>query len=135
MKPFNINFLDHVAIYVEDMNASIEWYRKVLGLKKYKLDKWGDFPIFMLAGKSGLAIFPANLKDSKIDQNSRNVRIEHLAFNVSNEDFTKAQSHFKSLNISFNFQDHHYFHSVYLKDPDGHKVELTSIMVDEESFY
>jgi len=35
MKPFNINFLDHVAIYVNDMDVSIEWYSKVLGLKKY----------------------------------------------------------------------------------------------------
>jgi len=67
MVPFNINFLDHVAIYVKDMTISIEWYRTILGLKKYQLEQWGDFPIFMLAGKSGLAIFPANLKDKKID--------------------------------------------------------------------
>lgn len=135
MKSFKINFLDHVAIYVKDMSVSTEWYSKVLGLKKYQLEKWGDFPIFMLAGKSGLAIFPANLKDTKTDQNSRNVRIEHFAFNVSIKDFEKAQNHFLSLDIPFDFQDHHNFHSIYLKDPDGHKVELTTIMVDEDSFY
>lgn len=135
MHPFNINFLDHVAIYVEDMDVSIDWYSKVLGLKKYQLEEWGDFPIFMLSGKSGLAIFPANLDYEKKNQLSRNVKIDHFAFNVSNHDFLKAQEHFNALKISFDFQDHQYFHSIYLKDPDGHKVELTTIRVDESTFY
>jgi catechol 2,3-dioxygenase-like lactoylglutathione lyase family enzyme len=135
MKPFNINFLDHVAIYVKDMEVSINWYAKVLGLKKYQLEKWGAFPVFMMTNKTGVAIFPANLNHDKINPESRNVRIEHFAFNVTNDDFIKAQNHFKNLNIPFEFQDHHYFHSIYLRDPDNHKVELTTIMVDEDSFY
>lgn len=135
MKHFDINFLDHVAIYVEDMERSIKWYAQHLGLKKYQPKEWGEFPVFMLSGKSGLAIFPARLEDTKIDPDSRNVRIEHLAFNVTNENFNKAQEYFNESGISFDFQDHHYFHSIYLRDPDGHKVELTTIMVDEVSFY
>ena len=135
MKPFKINFLDHVAIYVADMQRSINWYATNLGLKKYQPKEWGEFPVFMLAGKSGLAIFPARTEDTKIDQDSRNVRIEHFAFNVTKKDFIKAQDYFKSIGQSYIFQDHHYFHSIYLRDPDGHKVELTSIVVDEASFY
>jgi len=135
MKPFNINSLDHVAIYVKDMEVSIEWYRRVLGLKKYQLKEWGKYPIFMLAEKSGIAIFPANLDHEKINLASRNVKIDHFAFNVSNKDFKKAQTHFNALHETFEFQDHHYFHSIYLKDPDNHKVELTTIMVDENEFY
>ena len=135
MKPFNINFLDHVAIYVEDMDRSIAWYSKHLGLKKYQPKEWGDFPVFMLTGKSGLAIFPARLEDDKLNPDSRNVRIEHLAFNVSNQDFEKAQEYFRNSGMAFDFQDHHYFHSIYLRDPDGHKVELTTIVVDEKTFY
>jgi catechol 2,3-dioxygenase-like lactoylglutathione lyase family enzyme len=135
MKPFNINFLDHVAIRVKDLNVSIVWYSKVLGLKKYQLEKWGEFPVFMLSGKSGIALFPANLDHEKLNLSSRNVKIDHFAFNVSNEDFEKAQNHFKSLGEPFQFQDHHYFHSIYLKDPDNHTVELTTLLVDEADFY
>ena len=135
MKPFNINFLDHLAIRVKDMDVSIDWYSKVLSLKKYQLEKWGDFPIFMLAGKSGIAIFPANSEHKKLNQESRNIKIDHFAFNVSNDDFEKAQKHFKSIGETFQFQDHHYFHSIYLKDPDNHTVELTTLLVDEEEFY
>jgi len=76
----------------------------------------------MLSGKSGLAIIPANLENEKINQFSRNVKIDHFAFNVSNEDFIKAQDYFKSIDVSFHFQDHHYYRSIYLKDPDNHTV-------------
>jgi len=135
MNPFNINFLDHVAIRVKDMDVSIEWYNRVMGLKKYQLEKWGEFPVFMLSGKTGIAIFPSNLNDEKCNQLSRNVKIDHFAFNVSNEDFKKAQKYFNEINVPFEFQDHHYFHSIYLKDPDNHTVELTTLLVDEEEFF
>jgi len=135
MKPFHINFLDHVAIRVKDMDISIAWYSKILGLKKYQLEKWGEFPVFMLSGKSGIAIFPANLEAEKPNLESRHIKIDHFAFNVSNEDFKKAQIYFKSIDETFHFQDHHYFHSVYLKDPDNHTVELTTLLVDADEFY
>ncbi|MEZ4794777.1 MAG: VOC family protein [Flavobacteriaceae bacterium] len=51
--PFHIDFLDHVALRVRDLEVSVAWYEKVLGLKKYQLPEWGPFPIFMLSGKSG----------------------------------------------------------------------------------
>jgi len=120
---------------VKDLSVSAEWYAKVLGLKKYQLSEWGDFPIFMLAGKSGIALFPANLDDPILNRESRNVKIDHFAFNVSNEDFEKARILYDELHLDYNFQDHHYFHSIYTKDPDGHVVELTTIVVDEDTFY
>ena len=135
MFPFNINFLDHVAIRVKNMDISIEWYGRVMGLKKYQLEKWGEFPIFMLSGKSGVAIFPSNLNDEKCNQLSKNIKIDHFAFNVSNDDFKKAQHYFNDINEPFEFKDHHYLHSIYLKDPDQHTVELTTLLIDEEAFF
>tara|TARA_R110000744_G_scaffold55307_28_gene116929 strand:- start:2247 stop:2669 length:423 start_codon:yes stop_codon:yes gene_type:complete len=130
-----INFLDHVAIRVADLDASAKWYEKVLGLKRYQLPEWGDFPIFLLSGKSGIALFPANLADTKLEPTSKNVKIDHFAFNVSNENFEKAKKRYVELNLEFNIQDHNYFDSIYTKDLDGHTVELTTIKVDEREFY
>ncbi len=135
MKPFDINFLDHVAIRVKNINSSINWYSKVLGLTIYKLEEWGEFPVFMLSGKSGIAIFPATLDEDKLPMNSKNIKIDHFAFNVSNKDFIKAKAYFNEINEAFTFQDHHYFHSIYLKDPDNHTVELTTLIIDENQFY
>lgn len=135
MPDFSISFLDHVAIHVKDMEISAKWYEEVLGLKKYQLEKWGDFPIFMLAGKTGVAIFPAKLDDPILDPNSNHVKIDHFAFQVTQEDYAKAKKHYQDLGISFHEKDHHYFHSIYTFDPDGHTVELTTLMMDENDFY
>lgn len=130
-----IEFLDHVAIRVKDMDVSAEWYQEVLGLKKYQLPKWGDYPIFLLSGKSGIALFPANSHDIELESNSNNVKIDHFAFNVTKENFEKAKKRYTELNLEFTIKDHYYFHSMYTEDPDGHTVELTTIMVDENDFY
>lgn len=135
MSDFKINFLDHVAIRVKDIDLSAAWYEKVLGLKKYEVDAWGPFPIFMLAGKTGVALFPANADDPKLEAYSKNVKIDHFAFNINQDDFKKAQSKYDNLGLSYTFQDHVYFHSLYTKDPDGHTVELTTLVVDESRFY
>jgi len=132
---FEINFLDHIAIRVKDMEASALWYQKVLGLRIVKVAKWDPYPIFLLAGKTGIALFPANLDDPEFDSKSRNVKIDHYAFNVSNENFKKALVHYTVLGVDHHVADHHYFHSVYIKDPDGHTVELTTLVVDESEFY
>lgn len=135
MVDFQLDFLDHVAIRVKDIDASVTWYKKVLGLKRYQLPEWGDFPIFMLSGKTGIALFPANTNDPKLEPTSKNVKIDHFAFQVSNEAFAKARKHYENLGLSYSFQDHHYFHSIYTKDLDGHTVELTTLVVNADTFY
>ncbi|WP_338794096.1 VOC family protein [Bernardetia sp. MNP-M8] len=132
---FEIDFLDHVAIRVKDIEASIKWYEKVLGLKKYQLKEWGGFPVFMLANKSGIALFPANTKDSLLDSESKNVKIDHFAFNVNTENFEKAKVRYQNLGLDFTIEDHHYFHSIYTQDIDGHTVELTTLVVNPREFY
>ena len=88
--PIKIEFLDHVAIRVKDIEDSACWYEEVLGLKRIQFSEWGDFPIFMLQGKSGVALFPANLSDAELVSKSKNVKIDHFAFNVNRENFEKA---------------------------------------------
>jgi len=134
MKPFQINFLDHVAIKVRDINVSIEWYERVLGLKRCILPEWGNYPVLMLAGKTGVAIFPLKLSEVSSIKNIE-AKIDHFAFNVTKDDFEAAKFHYEKIRQEYQFQDHIYFHSIYTKDPDGHTVELTTIMNDDNSVY
>ena len=130
---FSIDGLDHVAIRVKDIDLSCEWYARVLGLKRYDVEAWGPFPVFMLSGQSGVAIFPSD--GQSLEAYPRALRIDHFAFRVDSKSFREAQEHFNAQGIDFIFQDHIHFHSVYLKDPDGHTVELTTLIGEAKDFY
>ena len=129
---FKIEGLDHVAIRVKDLDTSANWYHEVLGLKRYLLPEWGSYPIMMLANRSGVALFPENPKTPDADKSQV---VDHFAFNVTNEDFQNAITRYDQLKLSYTIQDHVYFRSIYTKDPDGHTVELTTLVVDPDTFY
>lgn len=131
----NLQFLDHVAIRAADLEKSAAWYEKVLGLKRYTFKEWGAFPIFMLSGKCGVAIFPADTSLPAITKEYKGAKIDHFAFNVDHENFENAKIKYDELELEYNIQDHTFFKSIYTKDPDGHTVELTTIIVKEEDFY
>ncbi|NNK81076.1 MAG: VOC family protein [Flavobacteriales bacterium] len=132
---FQIDFLDHVAIRVKSLSRSAQWYEEVLGLKKYEIPEWGKYPIFMMSGRTGVALFPARRSHPRFIRGSKNVRIDHFAFNISEENFQRAKDRLENLRIRFKEQDHIYFKSLYFHDPDGHEVELTTLRVKPEDFY
>ena len=131
---FNLQSIDHVAIRAMDVEASVDWYRKVLGLIRYEIPEWKPYPVFMMGKGFGVAIFPATDGPAPTDLKRRMVRIDHFAFKISREDFDAALKHYDQLGLSYNVQDHTYFHSVYTNDPDGHTVELTTLVVAEADF-
>lgn len=135
MSKFKIGHIDHVAIRASNPKESIKWYAEVMGLKELRADAWGSYPVFMVSGEIGVAIFPAKEKAPLSAEKSTLTGIDHFAFRLDNENFLLAQNTFRSLNIPFQFKDHTYFHSMYLKDPDNHIVELTTLLVDPKDFY
>lgn len=128
------DFLDHVGIRVKDMANSTQWYLKVLDSKKYKLQEWGGALIFMFSGKSGISLFPANTDDVALDQGSKNVKIDHFAFNVNRDNFQKALERYQELGLECTVKEHQSFDSVHTQDPDVHMLELTTLKVDSAEF-
>lgn len=135
LEMIQLRFLDHVAIRVADIERSASWYESIYGMKRFAPEEWKPFPVFMLAGKCGVAIFPAQLSHSVDSTQLKGIKIDHFAFNVNRENFHLARQHYEALGIEYDFQDHTFFHSIYTLDPDGHKVELTTCVVNEEEFY
>ena len=128
---FRVRRIDHVALTVKDIAASVAWYREILGLERRHENVWGSTPAMMYAGETGVALFPAstpNLKPAPERQNSAVMR--HLAFQVDRDNFLRAQAELRARGISFTFEDHAIAHSIYLNDPDGYEIELTTYDLD-----
>ena len=121
---FKINNLDHVAILVEDKDVSISWYRDVLGLRLYEVKEWGEWPVFLIAGKTGVALFPKQ----EVNKDKDPVEVDHFAFGIEQTELRKAIDSFDDQGIEYLFKDHTHYHSVYLTDPDNHTVELTALV-------
>jgi catechol 2,3-dioxygenase-like lactoylglutathione lyase family enzyme len=119
---FRTQGLDHVAISVTDQERSEGWYREVLGLERVYEEAWGDVPIMLVQGESGIALFPTR----QGADGEPAVRILHIAFRVDRANFEAAQEALGDREIPFRFSDHGVSHSIYFEDPDGHELELTT---------
>ncbi len=117
--------IDHVAIRATDPERSARWYGEVLGLARVSVPEWEPYPIMMLSGEQGIAIFPADKVPDPSQATGTPARIDHIAFRVDADNFLRAQQHLQNLDIPFTIQDHIYFHSIYIHDPDHHQIELT----------
>ena len=122
--PFKIDFIDHVAIRVKNMNHSIQWYENTLGMEVFQPEEWKPFPCFMRINNFGVALFPAREYSGTVESGP-SVFIDHFAFRVTRDEFLKAKNHYKTLKLDYQIQNHIYFESIYVRDPDGHTVELT----------
>jgi catechol 2,3-dioxygenase-like lactoylglutathione lyase family enzyme len=124
---FRIDRIDHVALTVGDVERSIAWYRDVLGLERRHAEVWGRVPAMMCAGETCVALFPAG---SAGEGASSKPTMRHLAFHVDRDNFLRAQADLRGRGIPFTFEDHQISHSIYLNDPDGYEIELTTYDVE-----
>jgi len=123
---FEIDTLDHVALSVRDLERSARWYADVLGFKRLHEGKWNGIPIFVGNDAAAVALFPASEEIGSASVDHAAVRTLHFAFRTDRENFLRAQDELKKRAISFEFQDHEISHSIYFRDPDGHKIEITT---------
>ncbi|MBA2566629.1 MAG: VOC family protein [Thermoleophilaceae bacterium] len=126
MGRFDNRGLDHVAIGVADVERSQRFYEETLGLERVH-EAW-DVPIVMAAEGTGVAIFPKELHPSSTPDSveAPAVRILHIAFRLDRAGFDSARSELAEMGVQARFSDHGISHSLYLRDPDGHQIELTT---------
>jgi catechol 2,3-dioxygenase len=121
-----LQHIDHVAITVSDMARALAWYRDVLGLERRHEEEWGDVPTMVCAGETCVALFPSDLPDPRPVAVRETVSMRHFAFRADRENFLEARKRFRDLGIEFESADHGIAQSVYISDPDGHRIEITT---------
>ena len=118
----NLEQIDHVALRCASLEVTKDWYIRTLGFEEVYPGKWGGVPVFLRLGSTFLTLFP-----QKGDEAGSAGRLWHFALRAKTyEDFRLAQSELQARGVSFQFRDHEIAHSVYLNDPDGVLLEITT---------
>jgi len=123
---FALEGIDHVALAVLDVPASVRWFEDVLGLKRWHQDAWGDSPAVVGAGTTALALFRVQSDAPEPPPGRHVLAMRHIAFRADAENFARAQRDLAKRKILFTFQDHGISHSIYFRDPNGHEIEITT---------
>lgn len=123
---FRMEGLDHVALLVRDVEQSVRWYERVLHLRRQHEAVWGSSPAIVAVGGTSLALFRVQSPSPHRPPGRDTLCVRHVAFRVDQENFRAAQAELRQQGIAFEFQDHQIAHSIYLHDPDGHQIELTT---------
>jgi catechol 2,3-dioxygenase-like lactoylglutathione lyase family enzyme len=114
--------LDHVGLVVADIPRSVRWYQEVLGLRRAHEEAWGDFPAVLEANGSGVALFPkGDGRPIPADDPMR-----HVGFRTSRRGLETAKAELRDRGIAFEEGDYGVAWSIYLPDPDGYQVEITT---------
>jgi catechol 2,3-dioxygenase-like lactoylglutathione lyase family enzyme len=116
--------IDHVALSVRDVERAAQWYIDVLGFERRHEGMWDGIPVFIGKGTTSLALFPVRARSTS--SGAADVRMLHLALRANWQNFLAAQDELKRRGIEFEFQDHEISYSIYFRDPDGHKLEITT---------
>ena len=123
---FTVDSIDHVEVFVQDIEAGIRWYSDVLGLKE--VARWDPHPVMIGAGGTMLALFKAKAEPSLDEHHSvgEGPNWHLVAWRTTKEGFEAAQRHLTKCGVMFSGPiDHGSARSIYFSDPDGHRLEIT----------
>ena len=122
-----VDHLDHIALTVADLRRSVDWYHSVLGLER-RFEQW-ETPVMMCAGNTCIALFPdvQSHSGSGVYTPPGRIGVRHFAFRIDRDMFAHAREVLRERGIDFDFENRDDIAlSLYLRDPDGYLVELTT---------
>lgn len=115
--------IDHVAITVTDLSRAAEWYEKVFRLEI--VHKWKTT---WMIGNDLIRLGLFLVSDGKpVPDLGKQIAIQHFAFHIDAVGFIGIQSFLKELGIEYEGpEDSGIAYSIFVNDPDGHQVEVTT---------
>ena len=107
--------LNHITIAASDLERSLDFYINALGFKGHVKWKQGAY---LSLGDLWLCL--------SVDKPDEKSDYSHIAFSISQQDFTDFSQKLIQLDIAQWKKNKSEGDSLYLLDPDGHKLEIHS---------
>jgi catechol 2,3-dioxygenase-like lactoylglutathione lyase family enzyme len=125
-KPVDARCIDHVNISVSDLDASIEFYRSVLGAELKEQGGGEGTRWAILGARDRFYVCFFECRNGSFKEND--VHINHVGFVVDDIDETVRRIHALGYRIEFNDAPLQWprSRSAYLRDPDGILIEFTN---------
>jgi catechol 2,3-dioxygenase-like lactoylglutathione lyase family enzyme len=120
--------IDHIAIAVPDLERTMAWYRDLLGFERRHAEQWNGVPAFIGLGTTAIALFPRD--ESSAAPSSGGGSMLHLALRASRAEFEQAKEELKGRAIPFRFEDHGIAQSIYFRDLNDLRLEITTYETD-----
>jgi catechol 2,3-dioxygenase-like lactoylglutathione lyase family enzyme len=118
-----ITHIDHVGLNVTDLQRSADWYCRVFGFEI--IHKWTTtWMVGRALMRLGLFQRPGAKPVADLDNT---IAMTHLAFQMGPQEFAAVQQELTRLGVPFDPpEDTGIAYSVFVSDPDGHQVEVTT---------
>jgi glyoxylase I family protein len=127
MRNFQITGIDHIVVRTADLPRALAFYRDVLGLVVER--EQADLGLIQLrAGRSLIDLIPADPADRA---DPRRPNIDHFALGVSPFDEAALRAHLTARQVpvveaGLRYGAEGEGPSLYVRDPDGNRIELKS---------
>ncbi|MEK7214531.1 MAG: VOC family protein [Chloroflexota bacterium] len=132
---FHIVEMDHIVLNVADIDRSLAFYTKVLGLGAEREDEWRagkiGFPSVRINSDTIIDLMTGPVPGATAGQKTQG-NLNHYCMVVAGADLAPALEHLASNGVAVHngpvsrWGAHGRATSVYLLDPDGNEVELRS---------
>jgi catechol 2,3-dioxygenase-like lactoylglutathione lyase family enzyme len=128
----SINNILETALYVDDLQRSLDFYQTTFGFETLLCDERmralsvAQYQVLLLF-KKGASLQETPVPGGVIPPHDSN-GTQHLAFSIDESDVESWEQTFESLNITIEsrVQAPRGGRSLYIRDPDGHLVELAT---------
>lgn len=124
----HVKGIDHVALSVRNLDKSLEFYTKIIGLKisEREYQKPG-IEYFLDCGTSLIGLIQGNEAEGVHKLQDGGLGGNHVSFRVDTKDFDRITDEIKQLGLTITFiKKRERSWSVYFLDPDGNKLEMTA---------
>jgi catechol 2,3-dioxygenase-like lactoylglutathione lyase family enzyme len=130
MRKIQVQGLHHITIVGSTKKSAVDFWQGLLGMpfifEQPNLGKPDENHLYFDPGDGRLlTVFTNESREDAGRPAPREIGcVEHLAFNVSHATFTQVPARLREHGIEFLERDRGFMNSIYLKDPNGMKVEL-----------